>query len=82
MQLEDGGQLTRAILLAPQASAISEQLSRDLAQQTDAAQGRFTRAAADATSALSGLAFAIPLITVLAAALALVGLRQRINEYR
>ena len=82
MQLEDGGQLTRAILLAPQASAISEQSSRDLAQQTDAAQGRFTRAAADATSALSGLAFAIPLITVLAAALALVGLRQRINEYR
>ena len=82
MQLEDGGQLTRAILLAPQASAISEQLSRDVAQQTDAAQGRFTRAAADATSALSGLAFAIPLITVLAAALALVGLRQRINEYR
>ena len=82
MQLEDGGQLTKAILLAPQASAISEQLSRDLAQQTDAAQGRFTRAAADATSALSGLAFAIPLITVLAAALALVGLRQRINEYR
>lgn len=82
MQLEDGGQLTKAILLAPQASAISEQSSRDLAQQTDAAQGRFTRAAADATSALSGLAFAIPLITVLAAALALVGLRQRINEYR
>jgi hypothetical protein len=57
-------------------------LSHDLAQQTAAAQGRFTRAAADATSSLGGLAFAVPLITALAAALALVGLRQRINEYR
>ena len=68
--------------LAPQASAISEQLSHNLAQQIAAAQARFTRAAADATSALDGLGFAIPLITVLAAVLALIGLRQRINEYR
>ena len=68
--------------LAPQASAISDQLSHNLAQQIDAAQTRFKRAAADATSALDGLAFAIPLITVLAAVLALIGLRRRINEYR
>jgi len=83
--LENGGQLTGAtgaIALAPQASAISEQLSHDLAEQIDAAQGRFRRAAADATSSLTGLAFAIPLVTALAAVLALVGLRQRINEYR
>ena len=39
-------------------------------------------AAADASSALGGLALAIPLITALAAVLALLGLRQRINEYR
>ena len=80
--LENSGQLTDAIRLAPQASAISEALSHNLAQQIDAAQGRFKRAAADATSATDGLAFAIPLITVLAALLALLGLRQRINEYR
>jgi predicted hotdog family 3-hydroxylacyl-ACP dehydratase len=80
--LEDGGQLTDAIALAPQASAISEELSHGLAQQIDAAQARFKRAAADATSAFDGLAFAIPLIIALAAVLALIGLRQRINEYR
>ncbi len=80
--LEGGGQLTDAIRLAPQASAISEELSHNLAQQIDAAQTRFTRAAANATSALDGLAFAIPLITALAAVLALIGLRRRINEYR
>jgi hypothetical protein len=81
-RFENGGQLTTAIALAPQASSISQQMSHDLAEQIDAAQGRFTRAAADATSSLDGLAFAIPLITVLAAVLALIGLRQRINEYR
>jgi hypothetical protein len=80
--LEGGGQLIAAIKLAPEASTISEGMSHNLAQQIDAAQARFTRAAADATSALGGLAFAIPLIAALAAVLALVGLRQRINEYR
>ena len=81
-KLENGGQLTSAIAGVQQASAISEQLSHNLAQQIAAAQARFTRSAADATSALDGLGFAIPLITVVAAALALVGLRERINEYR
>jgi hypothetical protein len=81
-KLEDGGRLTDAINVAPQASTISEQMSHNLAEQIDAAQARFSRAAADATSSLGGLAFAIPLITALAAVLALVGLRQRINEYR
>ena len=80
--LENGGQLPTAIKLAPEASTISEEMSHTLAQQIDAAQGRFARSAADATSSLGGLAFAIPLITALAAVLALVGLRQRINEYR
>jgi len=80
--LENGGRLTDAIALAPQAATVSEQLSNNLSQQIAAAQGRFKRAAADATSSLDGLAFAIPLITGLAAVLALIGLRQRINEYR
>jgi len=79
---ESNGRLKAAIAIAPQASAISERLSRELGQQIDAAQGRFTRAARDATSSLAGLEFAIPLITVLATVLTLIGLRQRINEYR
>ena len=80
--LEDTGQTKEAITGVQQASAISEQLSADLRGQIDAAQSRYDRAAADATSSLGGLSVAIPLITVLAAALALLGLRQRINEYR
>ena len=81
-ELENGGQLISAIALAPQASAISEQMTNNLAQRIQAAQSRFARAAANATSSLDGLAFAIPLVTVLAAVLTLLGLRQRINEYR
>ncbi len=61
---------------------MSEQLSDALTGQIDAAQARFARHARDAASALSGLGLAIPLITVLAAVLSLLGLRQRINEYR
>jgi hypothetical protein len=79
---EKSGQLNTAIDGIRSASTLSENSSRDLGQQITAAQNRFDRSAADATSALGGLGFAIPLITVLAAALALVGLRERINEYR
>jgi hypothetical protein len=79
---ENGGLIDRAIAAAPAAGATSDRLSNNLAAQIAAAQQRFTRAAADATSAVSGLELAIPLITALAAALALLGLRQRINEYR
>ena len=80
--LERNGQLGPAIGLAPTASRISDGLSKGLGTRITAAQVRFTRSAADAASALSGLGLAIPLITALAAVLALLGLRQRINEYR
>jgi len=80
--LENSGQLTTAIALAPASATISEQMSENLAEQIEAAQERFSRAAANATSSFDGLAFAIPLITALATVLALIGLRQRINEYR
>ena len=80
--LEAGGQLGAALALDPTASNMSDQLSAGLAQRIAAAQGQFADSAADAASALSGLWLAIPLVTVLAAALALLGLRQRINEYR
>jgi hypothetical protein len=80
--LENSGQLQPAIDLAPAAGAISDRLSQRLEARIAAAQQLFTRSAADASSALSGLSLAIPLITALAAVLALLGLRQRINEYR
>jgi hypothetical protein len=80
--LENGGQLQPAIALDPAASDDSDHLSAGLTQRITTAQQRFERSAADAASALSGLGLAIPLITVLAAVLALLGLRQRINEYR
>jgi hypothetical protein len=80
--LEDDGQLGPAIALEPTASNMSDDLGKGLAARTTAAQKRFTTSAADASSALSGLGLAIPLVTALAAILALLGLRQRINEYR
>jgi hypothetical protein len=80
--LENGGALQTAIQADPRASAISDQLSSGLDTRIAAAQRRFTRSAASASSALSGLELAIPLIAWLATGVALVGLRQRINEYR
>jgi hypothetical protein len=80
--LQANGELPTALALEPATSAISDRLSSDLGGQVQAAQERFSTAASDATSALGGLAFAIPLITVLAAVAALLGLRERINEYR
>ncbi|HTU85816.1 MAG TPA: hypothetical protein VMF57_09600 [Solirubrobacteraceae bacterium] len=80
--LENAGELIPAIQAAPAASTISDRLTSLANARIAAAQHRFTSSAADASSALSGLALAIPLITTLAAALSLLGLRQRINEYR
>jgi hypothetical protein len=80
--LQADGELPAALALEPATSAISDRLSSDLGGQVQAAQERFSTAATDATSALGGLAFAIPVITVLAAVAALLGLRERINEYR
>jgi len=81
-ELQNKGELQPALQLEQPTANISDRLSSDLDGQIQAAQGRFKSAAADATSALGGLAFAIPVITVLAAVAALLGLRQRINEYR
>jgi hypothetical protein len=71
-----------ALALEPTTAAISDRLSNGLNGQIRAAQERFDGTASAATSALSGLSLAIPVITVLAAVAALLGLRQRINEYR
>jgi hypothetical protein len=80
--LENAGELIPAIQAAPDASATYHELTRRIDIGIAAAQEHFTGSAANASSALDGLGLAIPLITALAAALALLGLRQRINEYR
>jgi hypothetical protein len=63
-------------------TALTDSLSANLSGQIRDAQARFVNSAADATSALAGLWIAIPVLIVLAAALALVGLRKRLGEYR
>jgi hypothetical protein len=60
----------------------ADQLSANLNSQIASAQARFEQSAADATSALSGLSIAIPVVFALAAVLTLVGLRLRLSEYR
>jgi hypothetical protein len=81
-KLEGAGELQIAIRLAPGAGTLAERMSTGLRVQTDTAQDRFTNAAGDAASALGGLWLAIPVVTILAATLAVLGLRRRINEYR
>jgi hypothetical protein len=85
-KLQQDGRIPDAIALAVSDSArpsySATRLNADLAARAAAAQGRFQAAATDATSALSGMRFAIPALAVLAAILALVGLRQRAREYR
>ena len=63
-------------------SPAAVRLGADLSRLDTAAQSRFATAAADAVSSLSGLSIAIPLITVIGGALAVFGLRQRLEEYR
>jgi hypothetical protein len=85
-KLEQDGAIPQAIALAVADSArptySATRLNADLGAQAAAAHGRFQAAATDATSALSGLRFAIPALAVLAAILGWVGLRQRAREYR
>jgi hypothetical protein len=79
--LEQSGQISAATK-SGSSSAAAPQLDADLSTRVTAAQGRFTSAAADATSSLSGLAVAIPLLAVVAGALAVFGLWLRLGEYR
>jgi hypothetical protein len=85
-RLERAGDIPDAISLEVGTEAggrsPADRINANLAAQTAAAQARFSSSASDATSALSGLSIAIPVLTILAAALVLFGLRKRINEYR
>jgi hypothetical protein len=82
--LQQHGQTIDAAQLAssPGAAAVENRLTSDLVGQANTAQARFERAASDASSSLSGLSIAIPVLTVLAALLAMGGLQQRLGEYR
>jgi hypothetical protein len=83
------GDFTQAVRLAVQ-SRLGEPSTKDTAERLNSAldqgiaiaQEDFARRAADALSALDGLAPAIALLTVLAALLALSGVRERLEEYR
>ena len=80
-----GKGLTRQAITAaaaPAAVSTANGLSANLTGQLGAAQRRFASEAADATSSLAGLWLAIPLLTAVATVLALLGLRQRLDEYR
>jgi hypothetical protein len=84
--LETNGRFNDAVNLAvgshAQELSLSDALNSNLVQEISAAQRRFGSAAGDATSALGGLWLAIPLLSVLFAALALYGVLQRLEEYR
>jgi hypothetical protein len=67
---------------APASAAAADRVDATLEGHLTAAQARFASDAADASSALSGLAVAIPVLTLVAAVLALLGVRQRLEEYR
>jgi hypothetical protein len=71
-----------AVGLTASEAPLYDALNSGLGQQIVASRQRFEGAADDATSALGGLWLAIPLLAVAVAVLALLGLRQRINEYR
>jgi hypothetical protein len=81
------GDFTQAVKLAvgPRAggsAAAKDALNAAVKREVAVAQGHFERAASRADAALGGLAGGIPLLTALCAALALLGMRQRLDEYR
>jgi hypothetical protein len=80
--LQAGGDFSGAINAAIGPSAPADGANRELAARIAAAQRRFDRSAADATSALAGVVVGIALLIALAAGLAVWGLQQRIGEYR
>ncbi len=67
---------------APRSPSTADRLNATLDGRIASAQRRFSADAADAISSLAGLSIAIPVLTLAATALALLGVRQRLEEYR
>ena len=84
------GHFSRAVALATgsgrgeetSTKQAADGLNAALDRQIDVARGRFSDEVASAESALDGLGAGIPVLTALAALLALFGVRQRLEEYR
>jgi hypothetical protein len=72
----------RAVGPRSREAALFDRLNRGFDPPIAAAQRRFEHAAQDARSALTGLAIGIPLLLVVCVTLALIGLQNRLNEYR
>jgi hypothetical protein len=87
---ERRGDFSRAVMLAigsggdrtDSTTAAAAAFDRALKLEVARSQRRFESAASRADAALGGLAVGIPLLTVLSALLALLGVRQRLQEYR
>jgi hypothetical protein len=81
---ERSGEPQAAAALASSAAtiAVGDGLTAALGAQTQIAEARFARATGDASSSLGGLSIGLPVLTALAAALVLTGLRPRLAEYR
>lgn len=67
---------------SPRSAALTDRLDANLSSQIAAAQARVAKAGSDATSALAGLWIIIPVLTLIAAGLAVLGIWQRLREYR
>jgi hypothetical protein len=67
---------------SPQAAALTDQLDANLSSQIESAQRQVVQAGRNATSALAGLWIVIPVLTAIAAGLAVLGIWQRLREYR
>ena len=84
---ETRGDFSRAVKLAVGTSPRSTRragaaLNAALDREVDVAQARFRDAVSGADAALGGLALGIPGLAALSALLALLGVRQRLREYR
>jgi hypothetical protein len=87
VEREKAGDFDKAVDLAVEDSPRSTlrtgaELNGDLDKEVDVAQASFDDSLSHADAALGGLALGIPALTGLCALLALLGVRQRLREYR
>jgi hypothetical protein len=85
-KLESEGRFGNAVSVAAgpgsRETGLGDQLNQRFSAQIAGAQRRFETHADDSRSAMSGLAFGIPVLLVVCAAFALFGIQKRVDEYR